>query len=127
MERNRDFLERIVHDAGEFGEENVEEIDEEWAEFERALRNFRERRLSTTSMESQQPRRRERRVNRQTFYPCPASFSEPDNYEYDECSSDDESSYEGGDGYKNTLVRTFEFYMHADCCCCCSFSSTNHK
>lgn len=38
MERNRDFLERIIHDAGEFGEENVQEIDEEWAEFERVLR-----------------------------------------------------------------------------------------
>lgn len=38
MERNRDFLERIIHDAGEFGEDNVEEIDEEWAEFERVLR-----------------------------------------------------------------------------------------
>ena len=43
MERNRDFLERtslsrVFHDAGEFGEENVQEIDEEWAEFERVLR-----------------------------------------------------------------------------------------
>lgn len=38
MERNRDFFERIIHDAGEFGEENVEEIDEEWAEFEKVLR-----------------------------------------------------------------------------------------
>lgn len=33
-----DFLERIIHDAGEFGEDNVEQVDEEWAEFERVLR-----------------------------------------------------------------------------------------
>lgn len=39
-ERNLDFFERIIHyaDAGEFGEENVQQIDEEWAEFERVLR-----------------------------------------------------------------------------------------
>ena len=56
-------------------------------------------------MESQQqPRRRERRVNRQTFYPLPASFSEPDNYEYSECSSEDDEMSHDGDGYKNTLV-----------------------
>lgn len=39
---NRDerekFLERIIHDAGEFGEENVDEIDKEWAEFESFMR-----------------------------------------------------------------------------------------
>lgn len=61
-------------------------------------------------MDTPQPRRRERRVNRQTFYPCPQSFSEPDQYEYSECSSDDESSYEG-DGYKTTLVSfTIDLY-----------------
>lgn len=38
IERGRDFFERIIHDAGEFGEENVDEIDEEWAEFEKVLR-----------------------------------------------------------------------------------------
>lgn len=37
-ERGRDFFERIIHDGGEFGEENVDEIDAEWAEFEKALR-----------------------------------------------------------------------------------------
>lgn len=102
-ERGRDFFERIIHDAGAFGEENVEEIDEEWAEFEKALHDFRERRLSTTSMEIQQPRRRERRAKTQTFYPCPASFSEPDQYEG--YSSDDDCSSSDGDGFKNTLVR----------------------
>lgn len=38
IERGRDFFERIIHDAGEFGEENVDEIDAEWAQFEKALR-----------------------------------------------------------------------------------------
>lgn len=36
-ERGRDFLESIIHDA-EFGEENVEQVDEEWADFEKVLR-----------------------------------------------------------------------------------------
>lgn len=66
-------------------------------------RDFRERRLSTTSMEIEQPRRRERRVNRQTFYPLPSSFSEPDNYEYS--SDEDDTTSIDSDGYKNTLVR----------------------
>lgn len=38
LERGRDFFERIIHDAGEFGEENVDEIDKEWAEFESFMR-----------------------------------------------------------------------------------------
>lgn len=37
VEREK-FLERIIHDAGEFGEENVDEIDKEWAEFESFMR-----------------------------------------------------------------------------------------
>lgn len=37
-DRGRDFFERIIHDAGEFGEENVDEIDKEWAEFESFMR-----------------------------------------------------------------------------------------
>lgn len=38
LDRGRDFFERIIHDAGEFGEENVDEIDKEWAEFESFMR-----------------------------------------------------------------------------------------
>lgn len=34
----RKILERIMHDAGEFGEENVDEIDKEWEEFESFMR-----------------------------------------------------------------------------------------
>lgn len=37
-DRGRDFFERIIHDAGEFGEENVELVDREWAEFENFMR-----------------------------------------------------------------------------------------
>lgn len=61
-------------------------------------------------MDAPQPRRRERRVNRQTFYPCPASFSEPDQYEYEEYSDDDSSCYDE-DGYKNTLVRIAQKFI----------------
>lgn len=38
LDRGRDFFERIIHDAGAFGEENVDEIDKEWAEFESFMR-----------------------------------------------------------------------------------------
>jgi hypothetical protein len=69
-----------------------------------SLRDYRERRSSTTSMEIQQPKRREKRVNRQTFYPLPSSFSEPDNYEYSEDGSEEDSSSLDGDVYNNTLV-----------------------
>jgi hypothetical protein len=41
IERGRDFFERIIHDAGEFGEENVDEIDAEWEAFEKVLRCVR--------------------------------------------------------------------------------------
>lgn len=34
---SKDYTERIFHDE-EFGEENVELVDEEWASFERVLR-----------------------------------------------------------------------------------------
>lgn len=36
-ERTDKFLERVIHDE-ERGEENVELVDSEWADFERALR-----------------------------------------------------------------------------------------
>jgi hypothetical protein len=72
---------------------------------------MRERRLSTTSMDIQQPRKREKRHKNQTFYPCPASFSEPDQYDgysdnySNSTSDDDETTSCDSDGYKNTLVR----------------------
>lgn len=74
---------------------------------------MRDRRLSTTSMDIQQPRKREKRHKNQTFYPCPASFSEPDQYDgysNNSSSSDDDTSTScDGDGYKNTLVRHENF------------------
>jgi hypothetical protein len=38
-DRDRAFFERIIHD----GEENVEQIDDDWADFERLYRYFHER------------------------------------------------------------------------------------
>lgn len=63
-------------------------------------------------MEIEQPRRRERRVNRQTFYPLPSSFSEPDNYEYS--SDEDDSASIDSDGYKNTLVSIWQKVIEND-------------
>lgn len=103
LERGRDFFERIIHDAGAFGEENVHEVDEEWAEFEKALQDFRDRRLSATSDEKPQ-KKKQKRVKKQAFYPSPASFSEADQYEYS--SDDEDESVYDADGYKTTLVRT---------------------
>lgn len=36
-ENSKDYTERVFHDE-EFGEENVELVDEEWASFEKVLR-----------------------------------------------------------------------------------------
>lgn len=103
-ERNResDYRERIIHDE-EFGEENVELVDEEWAAFEKVLREFRTRRLLTNSMENINHRqRRSRRSRNQAFYPCPpSSISEADRYDY---SDDEDGDLEDPDGYINTLV-----------------------
>lgn len=37
IKRGLDFYERIIHDE-EFGEENVEQVDSDWADFEKVLR-----------------------------------------------------------------------------------------
>lgn len=57
-------------------------------------------------MDIKQPKKREKRHKNQAFYPCPASFSEADQYDgYSTAStSDDDSSSYDTDGYKNTLV-----------------------
>lgn len=36
-DRDRKIVEKIIHDE-EFGEENVEQVDSEWADFERFFR-----------------------------------------------------------------------------------------
>lgn len=53
--------------------------------------------MSTTSMDIPPPRK-QRRHRAQTFYPCPPSVSEADQYDY----SDDEST--DGDGILKTFV-----------------------
>lgn len=63
--------ERVMHDE-EFGEENVEQVDQEWAAFERVLREFRERRLLNASIDNLQKKpKKSRRVKTQVMYPCP--------------------------------------------------------
>lgn len=95
--------ERVIHDE-EFGEENVQEVDEEWAEFERVLHEYRTRRLLNSSMDNMQQKgkKKGRKARTQTFYPCPPSLSEADNYDYSDEETEDEISSE--DGFITTLV-----------------------
>lgn len=102
-ERNRErdggqnHVERIIHDE-EFGEENVEQVDSEWADFEKFIRELRQRRTSTISMEEELRHvPRQSRVKSQAFYPCPP----PAEHGRDsESSSDDDDPF----GYIDTLV-----------------------
>lgn len=103
-ERNRErtdqkqvAIERIIHDE-EFGEENVELVDSEWADFEKFIRDLRQRRSSTTSMEEElRHAQRPTRVKSQAFYPCPP----PAEHGRDsDSSSDDDDPF----GYIDTVV-----------------------
>ncbi|XP_065076182.1 chloride channel protein 2 isoform X3 [Ochlerotatus camptorhynchus] len=109
MERLRanstDYTERAFHDE-EFGEENVELVDEEWASFERVLRQFRERRLLNASMENIPQKKKSRRKRAQAFYPMPMP-SMSDTVDQDSIStttSDDEAYDTDEDGYITTLM-----------------------
>lgn len=96
--------ERVIHDE-EFGEENVEQVDEEWAEFERVLHEYRERRLLNAANENMNKKgKKKRKKKTQTFYPCPPpSFSEADNDESD--YTDEETEVDSSeDGFVTTLV-----------------------
>lgn len=103
LRRHRDsiagrFDDRIVHDA-ELGEENVELVDSDWADFERALREFRERRVENASIENLHYRpKKGRRVKPQAFYPCPPPTAA------DLPSSSSDSDAEDPIGYIDTLV-----------------------
>lgn len=109
LRRHRDsiagrFDDRIVHDA-ELGQENVELVDSDWADFERALREFRERRVLNASMENLHHRpKKGRRVKPQAFYPCPP----PTAGELPSSSSSD-SETEDPIGYIDTLVSDLLF------------------
>ncbi|KAJ6639380.1 Chloride channel protein 2 [Pseudolycoriella hygida] len=77
--------------------ENVELVDSEWADFERALREFRERRISNVSMEKLHHRpKKNRRVRPQAFYPCPPPTAA-------ELDKDDSSDEDDPFGYIDTL------------------------
>ena len=100
--RERDRLkeqveQRIIHDE-EFGEENVEQVDSEWADFEKFIRELRQRRSSTTSMEEELRHvQRQPRIKSQAFYPCPP----PAEHGRDsDSSSDDDDPF----GYIDTIV-----------------------
>lgn len=93
--------ERVMHDE-EFGEENVEQVDQEWADFERILCEFRERRL-VAAVEKEKKPKKSRRVKAQVMYPCPPSLSEADNYDYSD-DEDDVTDVESEDGFVSTLV-----------------------
>ncbi|XP_054739550.1 chloride channel protein 2 isoform X5 [Anastrepha obliqua] len=81
----------------EFGEENVEAVDSEWADFEKFLRQFRQRRNSTTSMEEELRRvPKQPKIKSQAFYPCPP----PADHGQDSDSSDDDDPF----GYIDTLM-----------------------
>uniref|UniRef100_A0A182F980 Uncharacterized protein n=1 Tax=Anopheles albimanus TaxID=7167 RepID=A0A182F980_ANOAL len=99
-----DYTERIFHDE-EFGEENVELVDEEWASFERVLREFRERRLLNASMENLPRQKKSRKKRTQAFYPMPMpSMSDTVDQDSSSTSSSDEAYETDEDGYIRTLV-----------------------
>ncbi|XP_055592934.1 chloride channel protein 2-like isoform X2 [Uranotaenia lowii] len=102
-----DNAERIIHDE-EFGEENVELVDEEWASFERVLREFRERRLLNSSMDQLPQKKKSKRKRAQAFYPMPMP-SMSDTVDEDSISTstsdDDDEAYDTDeDGYITTLM-----------------------
>lgn len=102
--------ERVMHDE-EFGEENVEQVDQEWAEFERVLQEFRERRLMNAAVEKEKKPKKSRRIKAQVMYPCPPSVSEADNYDYSD-DDDEATDVESDDGFVSTLVSDDFASMH---------------
>ncbi|CAD6991114.1 unnamed protein product [Ceratitis capitata] len=89
---------RETRNDEEFGEENVEVVDSEWADFEKFLRQFRQRRNSAISMEEELRRvQKQPKIKSQAFYPCPP----PGDHGRDsDSSSDDDDPF----GYIDTLV-----------------------
>ncbi|XP_032579448.1 chloride channel protein 2 isoform X3 [Drosophila sechellia] len=99
-DRNRDRsnqkVERIIHDE-EFGEENVELVDSEWADFEKFICQLRKRRNSAMSMEEELRHvQRHPKIKSHAFYPCPP----PAENARDSDSSDDDDPI----GYIDTLM-----------------------
>uniref|UniRef100_A0A1A9V008 Uncharacterized protein n=1 Tax=Glossina austeni TaxID=7395 RepID=A0A1A9V008_GLOAU len=95
-ERSTKQDERVIHDE-EFGEENVELVDSEWADFEKFILQLRQRRVSAITMEEElRHTPRQTRVKSHAFYPCPP----PADHGQDSDSSSDEDPF----GYIDTLV-----------------------
>ncbi|XP_030373592.1 chloride channel protein 2 isoform X5 [Scaptodrosophila lebanonensis] len=95
--RERNKQERIIHDE-EFGEENVELVDSEWADFEKFIRQLRQRRTSTISMEEELRHvQKHPKIKSQTFYPCPPPA---ENGGDSDTSDDDDDPF----GYIDTLM-----------------------
>jgi hypothetical protein len=87
------------------------------------FREFRDRRLSTTSTEASMPKQRRLRrpKSQNSFYPCPPqSFSEADQYLYsdddDEVEEEDDRSTD--DGFISTLVSFNLSGMKTKCTIC---------
>lgn len=96
--KTKQQVERIIHDE-EFGEENVELVDSEWADFEKFIRQLRQRRNSNISMETELRHvQKHPKIKSQAFYPCPP----PAENGPDSDSSDDDDPF----GYIDTLVST---------------------
>ncbi|XP_055620325.1 chloride channel protein 2 isoform X2 [Toxorhynchites rutilus septentrionalis] len=102
-----DYTERIFHDE-EFGEDNVELVDEEWASFERVMREFRERRLLNSSMDNIPQKKKSRRKRTQAFYPMPmpsmTDMTDQDSISTNTSDEDDEAYATDEDGYITTLM-----------------------
>ncbi|EDW38047.1 GL12244 [Drosophila persimilis] len=79
------------------GEENVELVDSEWADFEKFICQLRKRRTSNMSMEEELRHvQRHPKIKSQAFYPCPPSAE----HTRDSDSSDDDDPI----GYIDTLI-----------------------
>ncbi|KAH8337234.1 hypothetical protein KR059_003784 [Drosophila kikkawai] len=95
-DRNNQKVERIIHDE-EFGEENVELVDSEWADFEKFICQLRKRRSSAMSMEEELRHvQRQPKIKSHAFYPCPP----PAENARDSDSSDEDDPI----GYIDTLM-----------------------
>jgi len=113
-DRNRDRsnqkVERIIHDE-EFGEENVELVDSEWADFEKFICQLRKRRNSAMSMEEELRHvQRQPKIKSHAFYPCPP----PAENARDSDSSDEDDPI----GYIDTLVSIYGCTKGSEIQCC---------
>lgn len=98
--------ERVIHDE-EYGEENVQLVDEEWADFERILHDYKERRLLQATMDKAPKKKAKKRQRTQTFYPCPppeATADDDDTDDDDDAENADDADRSSDDGFVTTLV-----------------------